>query len=315
MKVKYTNKSYYTILGMLLTVILQAQSPVRISSEYDENREEYTIFGINDSEKSQTLILMIEQMDGVVPSRKLPVISTIFPREIKRLIKLERIGTATPRFSTTYRYFNGVANPDINEEVRYLLPMSNGLTTQVFLAKSLEEIVQSGKVSENEEMYSLTFKLVDGDTICAARSGVVEDVKQTGQSDLVNYSFSKSRNFINIRHRDGTIARYVQFKNETAMVQPGDQVLAGTPLAIAVQSNTLGEANLLFSVTYLEVDVDKMKVPGEWYDVKYVKPIFTTTDYEGVLEEATEYSVFLSEDLVLQEMSKREKKKYHKGNY
>lgn len=308
----YTKFFLFALFGLFGSG-LYAQAPIRVTSEFDEAKERFVIIGINDSQKSQSIVLMIENIDGLVPSAKLPALKTLLPGERRRLISLKRVGSSAPNFSIRFRYYGGTANPEINKEVRYVLPMTKGLTSRIRLAKDVKSIIDSN--APTKQIYSLSFALVDGDTICAAREGVVEQVKQEGQKDLIKYTFSGSRNYINVRHRDGTIGRYVQFKNGSALVKFGDRILAGTPLAIAQQSTIHGEALFFFSVTYLKVQIDALKAPEDWVDLKYVKPIFKTLEHEGLMEEGVTYTAYLDELLKMQEMSKRQIRRYKKGKY
>ena len=115
-----------------------------------------------------------------------------------------------------------------NKEFLYELPYPKG---------KRYKIIQSfgGRFSHNLEhsKYAIDFGLQIGDTITAARSGIVilvkEDSKTHGKTrDYIDYA-----NKIKILHDDGTIADYVHLDFNGALVKVGDQVKTGQPIGIS----------------------------------------------------------------------------------
>ena len=51
--------------------------------------------------------------------------------------------------------------------------------------------------------------------------GSLKKYKQTIQTDNLNYTFTTERNYIRVRHEDGTVARYTNFKNNSALIEVG----------------------------------------------------------------------------------------------
>lgn len=74
--------------------------------------------------------------------------------------------------------------------------------------------------------YAFDFGMSIRDTICAARSGKVYMVYDTGKTQ------GDKGNQIEIQHEDGELSVYAHILTGSALVQRGDQVQAGQPIAL-----------------------------------------------------------------------------------
>ena len=92
------------------------------------------------------------------------------------------------------------------------------------------------------------FETPVGTPVIAARGGVVRKVR----SDLPDDGKppeSGQHNHIMIEHDDGTVAFYAHLKQESSLVEVGDSVTQGQPIAASGNSgNTLGMPHLHFGV-------------------------------------------------------------------
>lgn len=85
----------------------------------------------------------------------------------------------------------------------------------------------------HKERAALDFNLRRGDTITAARSGVVVRVKEDGKKGGLNRKYRPDGNNIVIQHADGTRAGYWHLQHNGALVNVGDSVRTGQPIALA----------------------------------------------------------------------------------
>jgi murein DD-endopeptidase MepM/ murein hydrolase activator NlpD len=135
---------------------------------------------------------------------------------------------------------------DINEFViskgsfgdsKSILPNKNYLYKFPFPSKKKYKVIQSfgGKFSHNlsHSKYAIDFNLKIGDTITAARSGVVVFIKEDSKKHGKTRDFIKYVNKINILHDDGTIADYSHIDYNGTLVNVGDYVEAGQPIALS----------------------------------------------------------------------------------
>jgi murein DD-endopeptidase MepM/ murein hydrolase activator NlpD len=85
-------------------------------------------------------------------------------------------------------------------------------------------------------MVANDFKMKKGSTICAARAGVVIDVKENSNRGGLGNQYLNDWNYIVIQHADSSTALYGHLKQNGALVTIGDTVKQGQ--AIALSGNT-----------------------------------------------------------------------------
>jgi hypothetical protein len=93
--------------------------------------------------------------------------------------------------------------------------------------------------------FAYDFKIPTGDVVAAARDGAVSLVVQSwpdGDNVL------EHANHIFVRHSDGTVARYLHLKKNGALVEVGDIVTAGEPIALSGSSGMVITPHLHFDV-------------------------------------------------------------------
>lgn len=81
--------------------------------------------------------------------------------------------------------------------------------------------------------FAVDFKMPVGDTVCAARAGIVVGVIQDYKKGGKKPAFRGRDNFISLYHPDGVITQYVHLKHRGALVKLGDRVAAGQPIALS----------------------------------------------------------------------------------
>lgn len=295
-------------LTFLVSFNSYSQREIKVSYEYDEVREKYVFEAHNLGNSHLTLVVYFKTLENLRASTSLPAIKTVGPG-VNQLFTLERSGPGSINFNWGWVYWHGTHNAKI-VDAQYVLPTTPNIKVGIIETNTVKAAIGQ---EDDSDFYGLGFKLVDGDTICAIRKGVVELVEQETQTDTLTFTYTRNRNRLTIRHDDGTIARYSNFRNGSAFIEAGDEVNPGTPLAIATQTNTNGDATVLISINHLNIDPDKGKEYKDWSSYLYVRPKFVTEEHEGLLEPGKSYTSILNEELVTQEMSKREKKKYLAG--
>ena len=88
-------------------------------------------------------------------------------------------------------------------------------------------------------------------------------------------------------------------------IQPGEEVKVGQPVGKAGPSRV--------SISFFFLDENKFK-GGEssGYPYSHFIPVFRTTEGDIKLKEKTIYQAVVDDELIMQDMSKRDKKKYMK---
>ncbi|MET0636318.1 MAG: M23 family metallopeptidase [Chitinophagaceae bacterium] len=100
----------------------------------------------------------------------------------------------------------------------------------------------------HHERAALDFRMKPGTTICAAREGVVVRVKEDGLRGGLRSKYRKEGNNIVIEHPDGSRAGYWHLQNNGALVNVGDSVAKGQPIALSGNTGMTAFPHLHFIV-------------------------------------------------------------------
>jgi murein DD-endopeptidase MepM/ murein hydrolase activator NlpD len=85
----------------------------------------------------------------------------------------------------------------------------------------------------HKERAALDFKMKRGSIICAAREGVVIRVKEDGDRGGLKRKYRAYGNYVIIQHADSSRAGYWHIQKDGALVNAGDTVKKGQPIALS----------------------------------------------------------------------------------
>jgi len=154
----------------------------------------------------------------------------------------------------------------------YSLPYEKGRS---FL---LVQAYQSKLFSHKGE-FALDFKMKKGTKICAARSGIVIEVKEDSKKGGVKPKYLAQGNHVIIQHDDGSYGNYWHLNYDGALVQVGDTVQQGQIIALAGRTGYAAFSHLHFEVT-TEFSPGHSQVPTQFITKKgkrYLKPLHRYT--------------------------------------
>jgi len=150
----------------------------------------------------------------------------------------------------------------------------------------------------------------EGDTIYAMRRGQVIEVED-GLAVEGDVYFKRNSNFVRIRHKDCSIGRYKNFNKEEIFVRQGQSIEIGDPIGIVGTGHENEIGKFFFSCYYYQVNAEVIQKGDR--DAIYFPLTFITG--EGQIREwdyNAHYTSILTEDIISQEMKKREWKKWKK---
>lgn len=104
----------------------------------------------------------------------------------------------------------------------------------------------------HKERAALDFNMKRGDTITAAREGVVVRAKEDGKKGGLNRKYRSDGNNIVIQHADGSRAGYWHLQHNGALVNIGDTVKKGQPIALSGKTGYAFVPHLHFLVWCFE---------------------------------------------------------------
>jgi murein DD-endopeptidase MepM/ murein hydrolase activator NlpD len=106
--------------------------------------------------------------------------------------------------------------------------------------------------------YAVDFVMPIGTVVCAAREGVVVDLKESSNAGGTTRGFANKSNYVAIAHADGTIGEYHHLQCGGALVEIGDRVAAGRPIAVSGNTGYSTFPHVHFGV-YSAVDAERRR--------------------------------------------------------
>jgi murein DD-endopeptidase MepM/ murein hydrolase activator NlpD len=122
----------------------------------------------------------------------------------------------------------------------YRLPFSRG-------SKFLLIQAYNSKMSHKDEL-SLDFKMQRGSKVCAARDGVVQEIRKDSDLGGLKQEYLNEGNHIIIRHADGSVAMYWHLQKDGVLVNVGDSVARGQHIGFSGNTGYTAFPHLHFQV-------------------------------------------------------------------
>jgi len=165
-----------------------------------------------------------------------------------------------------YDLKSGRVRPDTSYV--YALPFANG---NKFL---LIQAYNSKKFSHRNEL-SLDIKMKNGSSVCAAREGIVIEIKEDSDVGGAKDEYLSQGNHIIIQHSDGSRAMYWHLQKDGALVNVGDTVTQGQRIGLSGNTGYSAFPHLHFQVQdkngndiatrFFTKKGIKYLRPGKWY--------------------------------------------------
>jgi len=220
-------------------------------------------------------------------------------------------------YSMKYSSIMGVPNPKVDSLFQYALPFKIGKKLKIYEASNIGEKYFGAEKPANWKSYVVQLK--SPDTIFSMRKGIVVKLTDEYQDDAsITKRYTSKRNSIVIEHDDGTFAEYKGFKKNSFKVQLGQTVYPQTQLGIVeIFNKSENNYRLDFCIYYLfdlkgfgNDEKQSLKNNGNRY--KFLTPSFFTSEGLKTIVSSNEYTAAFNELILLQEMTRSEKKKYVK---
>jgi hypothetical protein len=276
--------------------IQDQNNAIHLSDDFDANLGRLVFYAENRDFCDYYLYISFVNAEGF-SGMAAGVYVPVFPAGKKQILNY-RVETGATRYSYNYHYamYRGDVGKKPNVDFIYSLPVAD------------KEAV-TARIAENQDGYQLAFGLTS-DTVYACRGGVMCDDNLKDNTSKGRHFFNNNRNLsqITVYHADGSFGEYV-FKGKS-LVYSGQKVKTGSPIAIVERR---GNESLRFSVYFLDKNKLKNNTIGNKHT--HFRPFFQTAN-EGKtrLENGRTYLCEYTNEMLMQEMSKREKKNFLKKN-
>lgn len=230
------------------------------------------------------------------------------------LLKLKPLNMQKP-ISLSYKYTSIIGNlyPKVDTMVTYCLPFKLNNKIKIIEAVNLDEKYFNNEEVKTWKVYVVNLKTPD--TVCSMRKGIVVDIQRNENSNIINEKAYTSRtNQILIEHRDGTYSKYIGFDKDKIFVKLGETVYPQSQLGVLGLYN-VDAYRLTFSVYFLDdydfEQLNKQNILNKKLPFQYLTPNFITQNGIEKLKDQIEYSVVSNKEIIIQEFTRREKKKFN----
>lgn len=286
------------VLFLLIPVFAVAQNIPEIEVSYERSSKgEVTFYAANSSYSPYTVSLTFTKLSGT---------SSFFEGDTHKITVRRgktRLTTLRPSsedsgvgFAYSYTYSKGSMRAKTDSNFVYLFPLLEGKRVRMNRMVSLENVLGSDKKTR---LTGIAFRTTEGDTIVAARYGLVTEVRDNSASTSDHKAFDRNENFVEVYQEDGTFVRYMLFQDSGVFVVPGENVIPGQPLGVIGGSNYEGGSHLRISILCPDMK-----------DVTFVPNFYLSSGNTGKPEEGELYVSEHPQELIMQEMSKKEKKAF-----
>ena len=142
-----------------------------------------------------------------------------------------RVGAEDRARPWSWRYRFSWTKGDVHarhdDETPYRLPFEKGRSYRVIQG-------YNGRLThDGHNQYAVDFAMREGTGVCAARAGVVVDLKESSKTGGPSRRFNDDANYVSIAHPDGTIGEYLHLQYDGVLVEIGQTVEAGQRIALS----------------------------------------------------------------------------------
>lgn len=229
------------LLLLFLGHFVMAQSPEFKMNIYIEDGEsEIRILGDN-SEVFPISVSLQVTLKGTELKEKLNNFYVLEPGTTgNQLVSILKPSNGSWSYQFAYNYSMGDAFAKHNDNYAYQLPFPKGKSYRLTQG-------YNGRTT-HMGINALDFTMPEGDTITAARGGKVVRIKEDSNRGCPKADCMNDGNFVTILHDDGTLADYVHLKKNGVLVEIGDSITPGQPIAINGATGFASGAHLHFVV-------------------------------------------------------------------
>ncbi|MEL1242610.1 M23 family metallopeptidase [Flavobacterium flavipallidum] len=235
-----------------------------------------------------------------------------------RLLNIKPIDAQqTISYSYKFNTIIGVPDPKTDSLFQYFLPFKTGEKVKIQEAVNIGEKYFGAEKPQNWKSYVVNLK--SADTIFSMRKGIVVKIINEYNDDAsIKKNYTSKRNYIIVEHEDGTLASYKGFQINSIKVKLGQTVYPQTQLGLVqLFDKTTNNYRFDFSIYYLSNYENISNSEKRTYKdysgyYNFITPRFLTTDGLTIVEPNKEYMASFDESILLQEMTRSEKKKYAK---
>jgi hypothetical protein len=227
-RIAVKNIFFFPLFLLACVSSLFAQRSIEVSYAED-TKGNYNFSCTNRAWCNYVLEINFTKLSNVVADHPLPFRVMVTPGNNKLFKLTKQHPDDAAEFNYKAAFFKGCIDPQVDTGFTYLFPAGAGRTAQAY---EMGTMPRSPGDPESKNSYAIRLKMKPGDTIYAARRGIVDEIDVSSNLNDSGVANSGSGNYIEIVHADCSFGRYGIIKRNGAFVHPGQTVGAGQPIGL-----------------------------------------------------------------------------------
>lgn len=241
-------KNIFSLLSTLFVLQSSLFSQRVVEVSYALDRQGNYIFScVNKAYCNYVLTIEFTTLENATSDHPLPYEAEVKPGYNKLFTVSQEKGKESIQLKYKSNYRKGCLHPSLNPDFTYLLPITPGKEAQAY---EIWNTRGNGTGSTPQDSsYTIRLKMKPGDTIYAARRGIVTAVDMSNAENDAGVATTGNWNFIEIVHGDCSFGQYGIVKKDGAFVKTGQVVEAGTPIGLVGGDKYGRGSEIRFSVS------------------------------------------------------------------
>jgi Peptidase family M23 len=270
-------KNFFFFLLVFFAKLEQGTAQRIIQVRYNQDRKgNYDFICENHAFCHYIVEVRVTGLENLRSDQALPYRKEVAPGTTHLFNLIPENQSVAVKFNYSAAYLKGCLQPNPKTDITYLLPLAPGKEAQIY------EMQNFGKAKagdpEIRDWYVIRIKMNPGDTIYAARRGVVSELDVSSGANDSGANQIGGTNFIEIVHADCSFGRYGIIRKNGSLVKAGQNVEAGSPIGIVGGDRFGRGAEIRFSVSYNEEVFD---AAGNEKQYQVFLPLWFWIKYKG----------------------------------
>jgi hypothetical protein len=191
----------------------------------------------------QTVTFDFSKLENMTADVSVPYTFVCPPKKEVRIAGVCHIKNLEWNYSYTYWISRGNISSVHDDSYVYRLPFRSGESYTVIQG------FHGSFSHRNENMYAVDFAMPEGTIVVAARPGRVAGVYHESSANGQTEEYRELGNYVIIEHSDRTLGEYWHIKQNGALVNEGDYVGEGMPIALSGNTGFSTGPHLHFAVS------------------------------------------------------------------
>jgi murein DD-endopeptidase MepM/ murein hydrolase activator NlpD len=263
----------FLIITLSIRIVSAQEKPITIY--YEKSDSGFNFYANNQDLVPYTVKINFQKLENLENnSGQKSFVRTIPPQssglKVLEMKKLKE--NKSTSFDFNFLYTIGDPSLKVDENYPYLLPYRHGKRVRVGQGNN--------GAGTHRGINAIDFNLEVGDSIFAAREGIVIEVKEDSNTGGNAPQFEPYGNFIKVYHDDGTLGSYVHLVKNGSLVERGAKINRGQLIGISGNTGYSSGPHLHFMVAQNR-DFQNITLPIKFlnYEKKLFIPVESKSYY------------------------------------